>query len=109
MRMDQFPGLTLEACTFLAENKQSPPCCSQCGHVLKQPYPKIIGHFDGMFGNGYPLHRYQLKDGRFADEYLQQVEFSSGAVHFIGLRVAASSTTKEVFFAWTNEAIEAWL
>lgn len=54
-----------------------------------------------MFENEYPLHRHVLKDGRYADEFLQACPWSSGPVAFLGLKVSDGTE-----FLWTEEEIE---
>ena len=104
MRMDQFPGLTEEAQKFLRENGEPAIKCSHCDRAFPSRHVKI-DQFEGMFGDYFPLWRCPLKDGGYADEFLQETQWSSGACHFIGLRIPS----KDLTFAWTNEAVEAWL
>lgn len=103
MRTDQFAGLAPDAEKFLRENQRPPQRCGQCGHVT-ETYIKHCGTFSGMFGNDYPLRSYPLKDGKYADEFLQCAPWSSGPVHFLGLRL--DDGTK---FIWTNEEMDEWL
>jgi len=87
IREDQFVGFTPAADAFLAEHEVPPEVCPHC----ERPFPRnleVIGHFHGMFETEYPLHRRVLKGGRTADEFLQAAPWSSGPVHFLGLRVS---------------------
>lgn len=101
MRMDQFEGLPASAKAFLKENEVPQKVCECC----ERPFPRdleIIEHFYGMFGDKYPLHRHQLKNGSCADEFLQATEFSSGPMFFLGLRLLASLFE----FKWSEAEIE---
>lgn len=101
MRMDQFAGLTVAAEKFLKENQRPPRVCPTCGHIT-ETYIEKIGTFKGAFDTEYQLNRYPLKKG-YADEFLQTAPWSSGPVHFLGLRVG------EIEFTWSEEEIEGWL
>lgn len=103
MRMDQFAGLAPSALKFLDENRRPPCTCPACGHVTAA-YIEAIEEYTGMFGDAYPLHRYQLKHGKTADEFLQIADWSSGPVHFLGLRLEDGTE-----FTWTDEEREEWL
>jgi len=103
MRMDQFAGLSATAEKFLTENRRPPRACPTCGHVT-ETYIVTCGTFLGMSMNEYPLHRHPLKDGKFADEFLQCAPWSSGPVHFLGLRLSDGTE-----FTWSEEGIEGWL
>ena len=100
MRCDQSWGLCPNAEVFLEKNElpiEKCPCC-------RRDFPKkleTIGHYEGMFEQEYPLHRHTLKDGRFADEFLQADPWSSGPVAFLGLRVSDGSE-----ILWTDDEIE---
>lgn len=100
IRMDQFAGLPDAATAFLHEHEIPTECCPTC----KRPFPRereVIGKYYGMFENKYPLHRHMLNDGRTADEFHQAAPWSSGPVHFIGLKVSDGTE-----FVWTEEEIE---
>lgn len=100
IRCDQFVDLTIEANNFLNLHQISPEICGCC----KRPYPiehEVIGHFEGMFNEIFPLYRYILKDGRTADVFHQASPWSSGPVHHLGLRVSDGTE-----FVWTEEEIE---
>jgi hypothetical protein len=103
MRTDQFAGLPKSADKFLRENKRPPHTCGTCGHVIKS-YHEKYDTFEGMFHTQYPLIRYPLKDGSFAEEFLQAAPWSSGPIHFLGLRHADGTE-----FTWSDEEIEEWL
>ena len=100
MRMDQPQGLPEVAEQFLQENEVVRAPCECCN----RPFPpdvEIIGHYHGMFDVKYPLFRHKLKNGSWADEFLQRLEHSSGPMFFLGLRCEDGST-----FEWTQEKIE---
>lgn len=100
MRCDQFMGLTPAADAFLKENEIPQEVCECC----KRPFPRKlekIGTYHGMFMEESPLHRRALIDGRTADEFLQASPWSSGPMHFIGLRVSDGTE-----FVWSEEEIE---
>jgi hypothetical protein len=62
--------------------------------------------FHGMFDEEYTLFRHQLKDGRYADEYLQAQPWSSGPVSFIGLRVYDRDGNLTDNFYWDEYDID---
>lgn len=103
MRMDQFAGLPPAAEKFLEINRWPPKTCEVCGHITGS-YIAKCGTFPGGWGNEYPLHRYLLEDGKAAEEFLQIAPWSSGPVHFLGLRLE-----DETEFTWTDKEIEVWL
>lgn len=86
-RSDQYIGLPEDAQEFLREYGMTPEPCPHCGRGYPMKTEKI-GKFTGMFDDEYPLLRYQLKDGRHADEFLQADPWSSGPMFFIGLKVS---------------------
>ena len=90
MRCDQFAGLPAMALFFLEQHELQPEprVCPTCNRP-NLPERQVVGHYTGMFEDSYPLHRYKLKDGRTADEFLQASPWSSGPVHFIGLRISS--------------------
>lgn len=99
-RCDQFAGLPNEAVEFLNENLLPPITCPTCNCI--RPFKtEVVGHFSGMFGDQYDLSRHQLKDGGWADEFVQASPWSSGPVFFLGLR----TNTGQVFL-WPQETIE---
>lgn len=72
MRCDQHIGLPTEAIFFLDKMEVEPNVCHDC----ERPYPRdleVIDNYYGMFNNQYNLYRHQLKDGRYADEFLQVI------------------------------------
>lgn len=98
MRCDQPHGLPPAADAFLTEYEVEPVCCEAC----KRPFPhqlEVIGQYEGY--NEYPLYRHQLKNGRTADEFLQEIVCSSGPMFFLGLRVSDGTE-----IAWSEEEIE---
>lgn len=99
MRCDQFVGLPPAADEFLALNTDPPEVCPYCERPLPREY-EVIGHYDGMFGEKYPLVRHVLKDGRTADVFHQTSPWSSGPIHHLGLRVSDGTE-----FVWTEEEI----
>jgi hypothetical protein len=97
MRCDQPQGLPPAAKAFLIKHEIKPVCCEVC----KRPYPRqleVIGRYGGF--DRHPLHRYQLKNGQMADEFLQTVSWSSGQISFLGLQVLDGTE-----FTWTEEEI----
>lgn len=86
MRCDQFAGLPSDAGLFLRENEIPGATCPTCAH---NPGPRLekCGTFEGMFDDEYPLMRHFLTEDRIAEEFLQCAPWSSGPVHFLGLRV----------------------
>lgn len=103
MRTDQFAGLPKIATDFLEKNMRPPRICPTCGHVT-ETFIEQCGTFEGMFGSEYPLRRYPLKHNKFADEFLQEAPWSSGPVHFLGLRLEDGTE-----YTWTAEEIKEWL
>ena len=104
MRCDQFMGLPMAAQSYLESHKvarETCPCCGQC--IPRQL--RVIGHYDGMFLDQYPLYQYVLHDGLYADEFLQASPWASGPVHFLGLRVTNNGELVSEF-TWTPEEIE---
>lgn len=103
MRMDQFAGLPAIAEKFLEENRRPPRTCPTCGHVT-ETYIEKIGTYKGMFDDDYPLCRHPLKGGKFADEFRQATEWSSGPIFFLGLRLSDGTE-----LLWVEEDMEEWL
>jgi hypothetical protein len=100
MRCDQFRGLSIDAIVFLSENELKTDVC----HCCQRPFDnklEQIGHYDGMFMDEYPLFRHKLTDGRTADEFHQASPWSSGPVHFLGLRVSDGTE-----FIWSEDEID---
>lgn len=63
---------------------------------------EIIGSVESTFGIRYPLNRYQLKGGTYADEYVQYIKTKTNTeVFFLGLRLQYGSE-----FVWTKEEME---
>ena len=105
IRMDQHMGLPENAINYLAKFEICPPPCPTCGRQFGAATTKI-GCYDGMFQDEYPLSRHQLKNGWYADEYLQASPWSSGPVFFIGLRVYDELGHLQQDFCWTDDEIE---
>jgi len=86
MRCDQMIGVTEKASNFLADNMldaEECPCCHR-------PFPRKLetcGKFFGMYDNEHQLRLYRLKDGGYAEEFIQADPWSSGPCFFIGLKV----------------------
>ena len=98
MRSDQHMGLTPDAIAFLEGHEIPEKCCKEC----KRPFPReleVIGHYHGM-GGEYPLHRHELADGDYVDEYIQAEPWSSGPCFFLGLQLVDS------VFEWDQEDID---
>jgi len=99
MRCDQQMGLPPEAITFLELNERKPEVCPCCN----RPYPKVltpIGLFEGMFETKYQLHRHELTNGKYADEYLQAAPWHSGPCFFLGLKIVNG-----LDFKWSESEI----
>jgi len=103
MRCDQFMGLPIEAEAFLEAN-QVVKICSECGHRTLPS--EVIGHYEGVFENEYPLSRRPLQDGGYADEFHQGTVWSSGPMLFLGLRVYDTNGVLIQTFEWSEEEIE---
>ena len=101
MRCDQYMGITPEAQELLAQNVQIDvcPCCKRAMPINRE----VIGHYDGMFGDQYDLHRIPLKEG-YAVEFLQEDPWSSGPMFFIGLTVY--NGVLERTFKWSDDEIQ---
>lgn len=99
-RSTHYQGLTEEAETFLKTNAKTYLYKFNNGwgecHVVK-PLTEEIGH-TGMFGE-ITINKYELKDGSYAEEYVQANPWHSGPVIFMGLK------TKDRRFEWTEEEI----
>lgn len=97
MRCSQPMGLPRAANEFIYQHAKLVDECQHChrhsGHEVAE-----IGSY-GMFGE-LKLHRYLLKDGRTADEFVQYCEHWSGPMEWLGLRVSDGSE-----FLWTAEEI----
>ncbi len=105
MRCDQTRGLTFAAMRFLAKYEARPDACPCCQHIP----PSVLeecGNYDGMYDSEYKLYRHKLKDGRWADEFLQAQPWSSGPVAFLGLRVFEKDGQECANFLWPSEEIE---
>lgn len=100
IREDQTWGMSEAAGVFLNENEIPPEVCSHCQRPFPRPEP-VIGNYTGMFDTEYSLHRYTLRDGRTADEFVQQTEWSSGPCIFLGLQVSDGTE-----YLWTAKEIE---
>jgi len=100
IRCDQFVGLPPTAKAFLEEHEVPLEVCEHCQRPYLRDY-EVIGYYDGMFGDKYPLVRHVLKDGRTADVFHQASPWSSGPIHHLGLRVSNGTE-----FIWTDKEIE---
>jgi hypothetical protein len=92
-------GLPKEALEFLSKYEDTLVC--PCCHRLFTKEHEVIGHYEGMLGDIYDLHRYNLKSGLSADEFLQADPWSSGPCFFIGLRVSDG-----LEFRWSKQDIQ---
>ena len=104
MRCDQFMGLPSSALDFLSKNKVLEDFCEHCGQFIPRELEEI-DEFVGMFEDKYPLYRHQLKDGRFADEFVQSDLWSSGPCFFLGLDVHGGDTANQKF-TWPQDTID---
>lgn len=100
IREDQFIGFTGEARAFLEEHEIPQVMCPHCERPFAHKL-EVVDHYFGMFDTRYPLFRHVLKDGRMADGFLQAAPWSSGPMHFLGLRVSDGTE-----FLWTEEEID---
>lgn len=99
-RSSHYQGLTSEAREFLKLNAKTylhkfHNDFGEC-QVLK-PLTEEISR-TGMFEE-IEVKRYELKDGSYAEEYVQADPWHSGPVIFMGLK------TKDKNFEWTEEEI----
>ncbi len=101
MRCDQFIGLPPAADEFLNLRRQICDCCKQAIAITTEE----IGHFEGMFMNQYPLHRYKFIGG-FVEEFLQASPWSSGPMLFLGLRVYNLEGELVKVIQWPEQEIE---
>ena len=122
MRTDQPQGLSPKAEQFLQENakKSELKICSECKHQTGGEIIKVeCGRYAGMFADQslygekpsdegtYPLYKYELNDGGYAEEYEQCSPWSSGPVIFLGLRIVNQGKyIGETKIEWTEEEIE---
>jgi hypothetical protein len=104
MRCDQFAGLPDDAVKFLNENTKPPIICPTC-NCVRPVQIDVVGHYAGMFGDNYDLHRHKLNDGGYADEYVQAAPWSSGPVFFIGLHVYDKHGVLRHSFLWSEDEI----
>lgn len=113
MRQTQIIGLSPQALTFLKENeaKTLEKCyCPDCKtpHVeisLRKQYAD--GSHWGMFDDGPPLYKYQLKDGSWVCEFVQSCPWSSGPMIFLALtRVVNESIEVLAMDAMKNPVTE---
>ena len=106
MRCDQYVGLPQEARDFLGRYEAQGPICPSCKRNM-QPVLEVTGHFDGMYGEEYPLHRRTLCNGQgHADEFLQAVPWGSGPMFFIGLLIYGKDGALKETIEWSQEAID---
>jgi hypothetical protein len=79
-----------------------PHCGKPSGQIMDmEVYDSETGVGYGMFNDGPPLYKYNLKDGRTAYEVVQTVPWSSGPMIFLCLEI-----DKEKQFLWTEKEIE---
>ena len=104
MRCDQFMGLTPEAIEFLRENEVPENKCACCNRAFPRTLIKI-DTFIGMFEDVYGLFRHFLKNGQFADEYLQAEPWSSGPCFFLGLQIHDDGILTQKF-EWAQSEID---
>lgn len=91
MRMTQIMGLSPRAHQFIIDNRmivQEKCSCPHCvtPHVDVEVNKEIgdASHY-GMFDDGPKLLGYQLKDGSWVNEYVQECQWSSGPMIFLSL------------------------
>ena len=96
MRTDEFMGVSPAAVDFLKENRQVCPHCN-CNPPCSV---EIAGHYLGMYHSEHPLFSYKLKDGTKAVQFHQASPWSSGPIHFLGLRLEDGTE-----FTWAEEEI----
>jgi hypothetical protein len=96
MKQDIAMGLPEAGWRFLDANEQPLP------HRLE-----LIGRYNGTLGHVYPLYRHQLKDGRYADAWLQRkVLTPRGQIFFLALWVYDQDGNITDEFKWSTEEIE---
>jgi len=103
-RSDHFAGLPESASLFLKENELPPIICPTCNQITGFNWV-VIDHYWGMFGDRYDLLRRRLKDGGYADDFLQATPWSGGPVFFLGLRVYDKEGNLRKIFVWPDETI----
>jgi hypothetical protein len=94
MRCDQFIGLPPAAKHYLRATG------------LEGVLPSVVDTYSGMFEEVYPLYRYELKDDRYAIEFVQADPWASGPCFFLGLRVYGPSGDVADIFCWDEEEID---
>jgi hypothetical protein len=104
MRAEQFAGLAPIALEFLRAHQCPPRTCSTCGHATTVCVEETVSSYRTGWGDKDNLNRHYLKDGEFADEFLQVIEWSSGPIYFLGLRLQNGTE-----LTWMPEDIEEWL
>jgi hypothetical protein len=83
MRCHQYIGLTKEAEAFLLANVERivDMTCPKCGEVLSTKLNILkTEHEDAFYGDGPTLSTYKLKDGRIAQEIIQESPWWSGPI-----------------------------
>lgn len=85
IRFTQPQGISKDAREFLNNHRAHQNDCPHCGRSDIVPAERI-GHFEGMCGEEWPLMRYPLSNGGWADEFVQEEYWDSGPVIFLGLR-----------------------
>ncbi len=97
MRCDQPMYLHASARLFLSKHQSF---CEHCKQLL--PFKtKVIGEYKGY--DTHYLTEYDLGE-YVAREFLQEMQFSSGPVFFLGLRVFKNNELI-LTFTWPNESI----
>lgn len=104
MRCEQFAGLAPIAQEFLEAHRLPPRICPTCGQPSFTCTKESVATYETGWGGEDALYRHYLKEDQYADEFLQTVEFSSGPVHFLGLRLQDGTE-----LTWTPEDMEEWL
>ena len=97
MRCSQPQGLPQEAIEFLEENAARKDPCTHCGRDSGYETKEIDRC--GMCEDT-PIIAYLLKDGTWAEEYLQGEIWSSGPMMWLGLKVGDKK------FEWKEEDIK---
>jgi hypothetical protein len=115
MITEQLMGLSQEALDFLDENEVL-EVCPHCNQIIPHNY-KIIGTYHNVLtkggieevGEDHNLLRHPLKNGNFADEFVQYNPWTGPAskfhpTYFLGLKLSDGTVIQ-----WSEEAIQAVL
>ncbi len=106
MRCDQFMGLTKEAEQYLQTHRIPRDHCPTCHQSLPIKDMGQYDEFRGMFDEIYPLHRFELTNNLYAEEFIQSSLWSSGPCFFMGLRILNDKNETEKEFLHSQEAID---